>query len=310
MKLSDLEKTLRQEYDSKRISPAVRGIVLEYLRGHPSVREEDLVSVKVFTKVAANAFLDDHTDFNLSLVDRLLTYHDEGIVAGREKYQQTQAGKFHSLYIHLASHAVELIDELMFSDKEMSKEHKVRLLRRGLDLVELVQTEADKDDSDHLLCTKREGVRLAFHLYTETGDLRYAEQGYQAMEDICSSNACDPTGYSVVLNHRSIFASKVRAQLCKDSRAKRSDVVLWATRAYEAADDDLPFPAVDRGHHLYHRASAAEDLYRMTQNNTWKKRALRAYGRFLEYRQEHLEEQSPPYLESHAQSFVRSESRK
>ncbi len=308
MKLSDLENTLRREYDSRQISPSVRGMVLEYLGRYPTVRGEDLISIKVFTKVAANAYLHDRTGFDRSLVDRLLTYHDEGIEAGREKYCKTQAEKFHTLYIHLASHAVELINKSVLFDKEMPKSTKERVLRRGLDLVELIQTEAKEKDSDQVITATTDGAYLAFHLYTETNDLRYAEQGYHALEKVCAAGGIGPQGYSFAINKRSILTSRVSQRVSIDG--ERKDIILWAKRAYEAADDDLPFPTTELVHRLYSRAKAAEMLYKATQNQTWKKRALRGYYRLMDYRKEHPDEQFSADADRYARWFITRESRK
>lgn len=310
MKLSDLEKTLCREYDSKQISPAVRGMVMEYLRGHPSVQGEDAESIKVFTKVAKRVYLNDPESFDWSLVDRLLTYHEEGIEAGRREYQETQVRRFHILYVHLAGHAVEIIDKMCYSDQMVPAAVKERLFQRGLDLVALVQNEArEVEEVDNLIPTIEHGAKMAFGLYFETNDLKYAEQGYQALEQVCGLLS-DPTALQFAVNTRSILTSKVLRKLKGDVKTERKDVVLWATRAYEAASDDLPLPSSKIANRILSRASAAEDLYNLTRNNTWKKRALRCYGKFLEYCGEHPEEQVSPGPERYARSFIKRESRR
>src|SRR3989344_531034 len=143
MRLSELERMLRQNYDRKQIEPGCRDEVLRYLRQRSSVADQDVENVKLFTKVAKAAYLENQTGFDWHLVERLLGYHLEGIELGRVIFERTQDERTRRLYIHLAHHAVELIDQANFRNRRIPSNSRKKWLQEGLNLADLVAVEGE-----------------------------------------------------------------------------------------------------------------------------------------------------------------------
>ncbi len=304
MKLSDLEKTLRRGYDSKIISPSLRGMVMEYLRGHPSVQDQDPEHIKLFTKVAKNAYFNNREGFDWSLVDRLLTYHDEGVEAGKRANKQSPELKWRNLYVHMAAHAVDLIHKATYVDRQIPHSTRQQWWHRGLDLANVVENDSKDKTEDLVLSAKQIGSVLAFNLYFDSDNLDYAERGYKSIDTVCSLRKNRPDTYPLTLTERQSQASRVLVRLILGQKTTQNDLLLWANRVYEATSVELPHPPERTAYRLYNRAVAAEEVYKITKDRLWKERSLDSYYRFFDYRKGHINEQFPASLERHAEWFV------
>ncbi|MBI2102386.1 hypothetical protein HYT55_00985 [Candidatus Woesearchaeota archaeon] len=301
MRLSDLEQMLRRNYDRKQIDPQCRDKVLRHLRQRSSVADQDVEHVKLFTKVAKSAYLENQTDFDWHLVERLLGYHLEGIELGRVIFERTKDERTHRLYIHLAHHAVELIDQANFRNRRIPPNSKQKWLQEGLNLADLVAVEGEPSIAR---VTKGRGAELAFSLYFETGELSYAERGYQKFEELCIPGAETSETEAIIFQKRSLHVAKVLNRLVTGGRKNSTDLYRWAMRSYETSDPNLPCQSHQFVFRLYDHARAAEEIARFNNDRAWKGRALVCYKEFLEYEQEHREERINPALERHAREFI------
>ncbi len=310
MKLSDLEKTLLREYDSKQISPSVRGMVMEYLRGHPSVQDDDPEHIKLFTKVAKNAYFNNREGFDWSLVDRLLTYHDEGVEAGRRANKESPSLKWKNLYVHMAAHAVGLIHKATYVDLQIPHSSRQQWWRRGVDLADLVENDSEDRSEDLVISAKEMGAVLAFKLYFDSNNLDYAERGYKSIDEVCSLRKNRPDTYPLTLTERQSQASRVLVRLITDRKTTQNDLRLWANRVYEVTSEKLPHPPKVIAYCLYNHAVAAEEIYKITKDPLWGERAVDAYYQFFNYRRSHNDEKFPAPLERHAGWFLNNNYRK
>lgn len=303
MRLSDLETTLRKNYDRRRIEPECREKVLRFLRERSSVADQDEEHIKLFTKVAKSAYLENQTGFEWHLVERLLGYHLEGVDIGKVVFERTREERTHRLYIHLAHHAVELIDQANFRNRRIPPNSRKKWLREGLNLADLIALEGE-GEPNLVRATKRRGAELAFSLYFETEDLTYAEDGYRRFQELCTTSTEVSETEEILFQKRSLYVARVLSRLATGDRKESDNIYRWAMRSYETSDPNLPCQSHQFAFRLYNHARAAEEIAEIKKDRSWKGRALVCYKEFLEYQREHREERINPVLERHANDFV------
>lgn len=290
-----LERMLAENY-GKPLEAASRRLVLEFISQTPTLIGSDVHFIKKLTRAAASAYQKFPGEFNLRLLDHLLTYHDEGIRLAEDSYTlYGQRPNDFKLARHMKGHKATLLSFIVDREGYPSEEQRQDLTVTADNLLEEIIPDLFKaGDYTTLRPLMEIKCKVSFRRYQQlSGDLEMAERVYRAaIGGIVLTTLLN--GSDILLHPEKDFKRKMAlaTQIYKDFRPKKEHssetLATWARRAYYSTLDYLPLEQGKtrfKADVLVNLGRLAEDMIELDPQNvvTWRNRSRQYYQEFLQF---------------------------
>src|SRR3989344_1121975 len=301
MDRSALERVLTEQYGNSP-DPASRRIVIDFLLETPSLAGEDVHFIKKLTKVAESSYREAPAEFNLHLLDRLLTYNDEGIRLAEDSYERYgKSPNAQKLALHLKGHKATLLSFIVHREAALTQAQRHELTAAADELLEeIVPVMFTNRDYSTLRPLMETMCNVSFALYQYNQDLDLAERVYRATVGSIAITRLlmgSPSSNKHELYPKKDFerkmtlASNIYKSLRREGNHSPEALATWARRAYYSTLDYLPLENREpespksKADILVTLGILAEDMIEFDSKNfvSWRDRSRQHYQEFLQF---------------------------